>query len=385
LCKNCQNLRVNGVLLGKTLNRIVLQAAAITVLAFFCHCNTGDKTTFAIRDFKKSLQPYLIKVVSIGVVPYDPATEYIQSHATDEELERLSKSEHPVLRAVAFRAMLERPGFDHFAVIMNNLSDTALVAVHKGEWGIQYVRVSDDIIENGRWKDTVARKKTMEKLILNHNYLTSAYDALSRIEPGPQHYPLIKNMIERHSPYSGDGNGILSMEDISFETRENALFALAGYKKPEDVPYIKNVLQSHVWEMGSGSFLLMQEYQNESYLEVYEEYLARHFYHRICREQTTFYAELFIKSVATYKNERSAKILNAILNRKPLLPCSGDTSMIEHRLAYAIWENKCDAYAKLVKQVEPLIKKWEPGMPGLDVDPYVSPPDTSGEPVRWWH
>lgn len=369
----------------KTLNRIALRISAITMVVFFCHCNAREKSTYAIRDFKKSLQPYLVRVVSLGVVTYDPASEYIESHATDEELKRLSKSEHPVLRAIAFRAMLERPGFDHFAVIMNNLSDTALVAVDKGEWGLDYVRVSDDIIENGKWKDTVARSKTIEKLISDHNYLTTAYQGLSKITPGPQHYAAIRKMALRQGPVT-DRTGQLLIEYISFETREYALIELARYKKPEDVPLIKEMLMSDTWELGSGSFGLMEAYPHESYMEVYERYFSYHFYSKICRYQTIIYAEPFIESVATYKNEQSAKILDAILNRKPLLPCPGDTRTLEYATAKAILNNKCDAYAKLVKQAEPIIKRHEANTGSYDLGYHPEVPrDTAAEPVRWWN
>ena len=373
-----------GCYQDKTLDRSALQAAVITVMVFFCYCNPVDKPMFAIRDFKKSLQPYLLHVVSRGIVGHDSATRYIQLRTTVEELERLSKSEHPVLRAIAFEAMLERPEFDHFAVIMNNLSDTAVVSRDQGEWGFQHIKVSDHIIENGRWKDTAALQKTIEKLILHNNYLTTAYTALTKIEPGPEHYSSIRKMAERYRR-NEEETGESTFTDIHFNTREYALFALAKYKKPEDIAFIHQVLFSHTPDLSPESFHLMQEYPHESYMEIYEDYFAHRFYHKICREQSTYSAEPFITSVATYKNERSAEILNAILNRKPLLPCPGDRNTIERTTAYAIWENKCTAYAKLMKQVEPMIKAYEANTGYLPAENYVPPPDTSGEPVRWWY
>src|SRR5215467_8955069 len=113
-------------------------------------CNKTDKYSYTIKDFRKSLQPYLQEVVSNGIVGFDKAANYIQAHATDKELTQLSCSDHPVLRAVAFRAMLERPSFDHFALIMNNLDDTAIVATDQGEWGIRFFQVSDDILRHGK-------------------------------------------------------------------------------------------------------------------------------------------------------------------------------------------------------------------------------------------
>ena len=117
--------------------------------------NRTNKYSYAIRDFKKTLQPYLTEVVSKGIVGYDTTTYYINLNATDKELRQLSRCEHPVLRAVALRGMLSRPSFNHYEVVMNNLDDTAMVAVDWGEWGLKYFRVSDDMLHESKWKDTM--------------------------------------------------------------------------------------------------------------------------------------------------------------------------------------------------------------------------------------
>src|SRR5215467_2999665 len=105
----------------------------ILILVGAMGCKRTTKFSYAINDFRESLQPYLEQVVSNGIVEYDTATRFIQVHATDKELIQLSHSEHPVLRAIAFRTMLDRPSFDHFSLIMNNLDDTAIVPITDGE------------------------------------------------------------------------------------------------------------------------------------------------------------------------------------------------------------------------------------------------------------
>lgn len=100
-------------------HRVLFISAVVIPLLVTCTRNSGN--SYAIRDFSKSLQPYLRKVVEQDIVGYDSNTKFIERNATDKELEKLSRSEHPVLRAVALREMLERPGFDHFHLIMNHL------------------------------------------------------------------------------------------------------------------------------------------------------------------------------------------------------------------------------------------------------------------------
>src|SRR5688572_6043984 len=112
------------------------------IILIISSCRNDHKKTYAIRDFDKSLQPYLIEIVSKNVVGYDSATKYITLHASDKELEDLSKSEIPVLRAVALNEMIRRDSSVHFNLIMQNLDDTAVVAVNDGEWGIRHYMVS---------------------------------------------------------------------------------------------------------------------------------------------------------------------------------------------------------------------------------------------------
>ena len=359
--------------------KLIFTILLVASLFSLSSCSYDNRNSFAIRDFNKTLQPYLIKVVSKGIVGYDTATRFIKKHATDKELKQLSQSENPVLRALAFREMLDRPTFNHFDLMMNNLDDTAIVATDAGEWGISYLRVSDDMLEHGRWKDTMAKKKTIEEIILNHNFLSAAYYKLSLIEAKEAYYPSIKEMAQRERDF-GD----------NFEQTEYAFYALAAYKKIEDTSMIKQELLSNIWRLSGISFGLMQEYPNETYLDIYEKFYPRSFYRIICRDQNIDNATSFISSIATYKNERSEKILSLILNRKPFMSCPADTNYLKRKLIYSIWNNPCNAYSKIRKQVEASIKKYEEqdkkyqDGPPLEVDTAIFLRDASPEPVRWW-
>lgn len=346
-------------------------------LAAFISCHNRHRNTYAIRDFNSNLQPYLVKVVSNGIVGFDTFTRYIQFHTTDNELKQLSQSEHPVLRAIAFREMLERPTFNHFELIMNNLDDTAIVGTYAGERGIQYVKISDDILYHGRWIDTISKNKTIEEIIIKHNYLNSAYTKLLNIEPKELYYPYIREMAQRKKNYDEE------IGEMDFDKIEYALYALAKFKKSEDIPIIKGSLLSNWWRMSQLSFRLMQEYPNETYLDVYEKFYPGSFYLKICRDQNINDAASFINSIATYKNERSALILNTILSRKPFMPCSTDTNTLKEELIYAIWNNRCNAYSKMIRQVESLVKNYEKNKIELLVEPVKLPQDTSAEPIRW--
>ena len=302
----------------------------------------------------------------------------LRNMATDKELVQLGKSEHPVLRASAFREMLNRKSFNHFDILMNHLDDTAIVATDAGEWGIWYRAVSDDIIEEAKWKDTTDKNKTIDEVVTKHNYLRSAYTILSKIQPQEKYYSYIKDMAIRERKSIGDYNKPW-IGDIEF-----ALYGLANFKKQGDIKIIKDLLISNAWSMSEVSFKLMKDFPDTSYLEVFETYYKRNFYRNICIDKSVDNAVHFVQTIATYKNNRSAKVLESILNKKPFINCSADTGWLKDRLIYAIWDNPCDAYLKLRQQIEPRIKEDEKNRITLPpVDPIELPADTAIEKIRW--
>jgi len=88
----------------------------LTVAGLAVSCRSGDAV--AIRDFDPSLRPFLVMAVATGIVGPNEGRNYIDKHATDKELVLLSRSEHPILRAIAFEEMLSRGTFDHFRLVM---------------------------------------------------------------------------------------------------------------------------------------------------------------------------------------------------------------------------------------------------------------------------
>ena len=117
----------------------------LTVLIFsLSSCQNEQRNSYAIKDFEKTLQPFLFKIVTTGIVTYYDSS--LIKSITDDELKRLTRTENPVLRATALGEMLDRKSFNQFEVVMNHLDDTAIVAVDNGEFGIGFRRVSDYLL-----------------------------------------------------------------------------------------------------------------------------------------------------------------------------------------------------------------------------------------------
>lgn len=352
----------------------------------FSSCKNEQGNTYAIKDFRKSLQPFLHKVVTAGIVMYYDSSQ-IKS-ITDDELVRLSKAENPVLRATALREMLDRTSFQSFDVVMKHLDDTAIVATDNGEFGIEFETVSDCLIERTSWETSQARDKTIESVLTKHNYLSSAYKILTNIEAQKKYYPYIKDMatrprrLERYEDY-----------ELAFYEIEYALYGLAKFQKKKDVQIIKDKLMKHVWELSDVSFRLMIEFPDTAYLDVLQAYHRRQFYKFTGIRPhgfTGYYAdraapEDFIKALVVQQNDRSAKLLDTILNNLPRYTCMPDKENIINEVIEQIWKHPCPAYIGLrekVKQKAEEILKWRSN---ITITPIYIPEDTTERKYYWYN
>ncbi|MGN6440175.1 MAG: hypothetical protein ACTHMM_26845 [Agriterribacter sp.] len=324
----------------------LFQMMLSAVIIFPLGCNQQGNSIYAIRDFKKTLQPHLIEVVSKGIVTYDSC---ISNVMTDKEIVQLSRCEHPVLRAMAFREMLDRNSFNHFDIVMNNLTDTAIVATDAGEFGIWYRRISDDILQKALWKTEEAKNKTIEKVLTKHNYLRAAYLILLQIEPQEKYYTFIKEMATRPRRLSYEGY------ELEFDDIELALFGLARFKKPEDIVVIRQKLLDNVSQLSEVSFRLMREYPDAAYFDVLQDYHRWRFYRFSGEGRHGFTgnddnragAMDFIEALVRQQSEKSARLLDTILQRMPAITCVSGKDFIEDQMVMEIWEHPNPAYEKL--------------------------------------
>jgi hypothetical protein len=357
---------------------------AIFLLTFiFYSCNNSNKYPYAIKDFPKKLQPYLTRLVEYGIV--------VGTHSdfgnlvTDVDLERLGRSEHPILRASAFREMLERKSFNHSDIINAHLDDTALVFIDVGEFGIWDRAVSDDILLEAVWKTQEAKDKTVDQVLTKHNYLRSAYFILERLEPQEKYYPIIKDMATRSRRISYDDY------ELGFGDIEYALYGLAKFKKKQDVEVIKKKMMRHVWKLSHVSFRLMKEFPDTAYLNVLYDYHHRKFYEFSGNRRDGFTGfkadradpEDFIEALVVQKNDRSAKLLDTMLTNLSKFTCMPDKENIINEVIMAIWEHPCPAYARLREKIKLKAKEILKRQIIIPVDRSAMPEDTTERLIRW--
>ncbi|MHA4847829.1 hypothetical protein ACX0G7_26925 [Flavitalea antarctica] len=354
------------------------------ILAFtFFSCDKDGTYPYAIKDFREKLQPYLRKVVDEGIVMHSDSV--FRHMATDAELVRLGNSEHPIIRTAAFREMLQRKSFDHFDIIMGHLDDTALVFTDAGEFGIWDRTVSDDILQEAGWKTEEAKNRTIEQVLIKHNYLRSAYTILQGLEPQEKYYPYIKDMATRPRQVDPYYQYELRFDDIEF-----ALYELSKFRKKEDVQVIKKKLIEHARELSTVSFRLMEELPDTAYIHVLRAYHFRKFYQFSGHRPGGFTGynadraapEDFIRALVVQQNEQSAGLLDTMLMYLPSRTRLPDKQNIIDEVIIAIWEHPCPAYATLRKKIRQRAEKIMERM--IIIPNSTLPPiDTTARLFRW--
>jgi hypothetical protein len=255
---------------------------------------------------------------------------------------------------------------------MAHLNDTATVSVDMGEFGVKHMYVSDELINQSTWKDTLMKNITIDSVIINYNYLVSAYSILNRITPKEKHYSHIKTMIHKERP---------------FWQIELGLLGLAKFKKESDYVVIKDIMLKNSWQLSSSSFELMKDYPNDIYLEVLKLYSEKNLFKNICIFDKTDDALNFIETVASYKQKNSFQILNTLLLKIPSNVClsESDKDDFKNKIFESVWDNQCEAYSELLKTIKPIMLKREKKTSYIDMPSEPIELDTTkSKEVRWY-
>lgn len=273
--------------------------------AFFLSCTNNEKKQYAIKDFDEKLQPALNKIIASGALNIDYASQlYVEKNIDKASLKKLSRSEHPILRALALCTILKDSTLKQPDYIFQCMSDTAMIFYDYGEFGIQYNTVSDYTL----WEYLIKHRQMEDTLtceaILKHNYLQFSYNNLFKIKTEEKYYASIKEMAIRDKPYGKN-------RDI-----ENALYALASYKKKDDIPFIKLKLLQIRPDLSETGFNLMRNFPDTTYIEVLEAYYPKTFHRKIFEERNTDRAYSYIYALRAYDNPKCKAILKSIFEDK---------------------------------------------------------------------
>jgi hypothetical protein len=336
----------------------VLRFAMLVVV--LSSCNTyKTKYPYSLDDFKPELRKQLEKIVADGghcLATDDTVLRYMKDELPNSVLIKMNKSEHPILRAFAFTALIRKkaPNLDN--LLLKNLDDTAIVSYCAGEFGPRETTVADYILDESRGKTNLLKSDLIETVIVKHPYLIHAATFFLReIDTNEKYYSPLKKIITNKYTWH-------------YNYEEELIGELSKYKKDNDTSFIAKILDINWIHKEKYKFPLIENNPSEAYFFIIEKQynrllkfddqklLQREF---IRDNDFEIVFEQFINAAASYKSKKSAVVLSAILNKK-LYPVFSEDNKEDFRnfhfyytLLNTINKYKCGHYANLLAAIEP--------------------------------
>ena len=330
------------------------QLLKLTVLFIFLSgCNTyKTKYPYSLDDFRPELRKHLEKIISNPFPDNidEAAANYLDNHTSEKELLKILKSEHPILRATAFKYLSLRKSVDFSKILIEGLDDTAFISSYTGD----ITTVADYCIDKSEGHSTILKSDLMDEVITNHPYLYyAAHFFQLKSLAKEKYYPALKKIITAEYP-------------LHSRLRRELIMKLSTYKKNDDTGFIAQRLRNSRAQDGPANFTLIENNPIDEYFFLIERFYNKilFFYQRKSLQAEFFRYENFneafenfILATAAYKSKRSADILKDILNRKLYNRSNNDKDNyddinFQHTLAEALKKYNCIFYATLLARTE---------------------------------
>lgn len=242
-----------------------------------------------------------IKILSnIEEIPYDYEEDiaFFKDSCTKQQLLTLVEHKKPMIRVFAYCAILERKDIDCFPILKKNLSDTTILTWWYFDDAANSTYISDFYINMSLNHLSQTQKKELKNLILtNHLFLQNAYWIFEEMKPEDQFYNSIK---ER------------SLINKDHCNQERVVVALSKFKKEEDIPIIKRVIQKSNCDFLS--FKIIEQWPHEKFFEILVKFFKKNIENKKVNGINDI--EDFCFAVASYKNLKSLEILRKIVTKE---------------------------------------------------------------------
>ena len=211
----------------------LIKFAILITLLSGCN-NYNTKYPYSISDFRPELRMHLEKLVSETYIcdNNEAALNYLDNHTSKGELKKLIKSEHPILRAFAFKYLSLRRENDMTKLLLENLDDSAKIMLckHTGDYSSY---LTDLYLNYSKGKTTIPKVQLIDTILSSFNYLDHTYDFANEVDTAnKKNYQLIKQVAE------------VEKEDWSLR-KKRILLALSSYRNKKDVSFLANAFLSH--------------------------------------------------------------------------------------------------------------------------------------------
>jgi hypothetical protein len=313
-----------------------------TFFFFFAFCWTGCKTN---PKFRPSLQTKVDRLSKDKELGYNDSASvsYLKDSCTKEELLKLLDYKVPIIRILAYRAIVNRNEKDFFDILRNHLSDTAQVTWWYFDDAAGDFMISDLMIRKVERKLSRKQKDTLIDFVMkNHNYLATAKWMMEEIEPQQKYYSIIKNKASLKSD---------NCHDLGLST------AVAKFKKHSDIPFLR----------GKFSELTDNPYCNDNIFRAIEispdssffSVLQYYFDNYIRKKKQSSYddLELYSRAVAQYQNDRALHILQA-LTEKSTYPDGWYLSQNKEYVFKALYKYNYPLYKNLYANLKTQMDKY---------------------------
>jgi hypothetical protein len=330
-------------------------------------CNSyKTKYPYSPNDFRAELRPELEKIVINGgtCATYfdeddntrrDKFISLVDSGTSENELQKLTACEHPVLRAYAFKILCRRKSPLVSNILLNHLDDTAIISYCRGEFGEDYTTVSDYFLDQSEGKTTLLKADVIKTVITKHPYLLTAASVFTYPKDSmKQYYQELKDIILKDYP-------------LHYRYGYQLIAKLSEYKKDIDTGFIKKSLEERWRDNEQLKFQVIENNPVSSYFFAVEKFYVRLLglkYRKLLQieflhnEKFTSAFNQFIDATTSYRSKRGAEIIQSILQKK-LYPDETSAPAMYHEgtfystLLDQLKKYDCDYYAKIKKTISP--------------------------------
>ena len=318
---------------------IMRQCICILILAtlIFFRCGQEKKYPYESSDFKPELKNHLDKIVATGQLLNDPDTltrNFFKDSCTKEELLKLLNFENPLVRVMAYGAIVNRNESDCFSILLNHLDDTTKVTWWYFDDAANDFMVSDLMIEKiayGRKLTQYQKDRLVDEVLFKHNYLGTVKSMIQDIQPKEKYYSVIRVAAQK---------ALNSCHDLSNS------YSLAKFKKQKDIPLIKKNFSEYTENSycNNNYFKAIEVFPDTAFFPV----LTKYFDLVIKRKKQQYADDLkfYTRAVAQYKSQSSLKILTN-LTKKEIYPDSWYFSYNQEYIFKAIHKYNSPIYDEL--------------------------------------
>lgn len=263
---------------------------------------------------------------------------YLRDSCTRDELLKLMENRTPIVRILAYRAIVERNEEDFFSILKKHLSDTARITWWYYNDAADEFTIADLMIRKAERKLTEQQKDTLtDTLLKKHVYLGKSKWIMREMEPDEKYYAIIK---EQAKIESADCHNLGLTQ------------AIAKFRKPGDVFFIKSrfsALSDNPY-CNDNIFRGIEIFPDTSFFEILQQYFDN--YIRKQKQSSYNDLEVYCRAVAVYKNKEALNILQA-LTQPATYPDSWYLGHNKEFVFKAIHRNNCPVYRGLYSQLKP--------------------------------